>query len=113
MDCWLPKRLVPILSAISRCDNANGILLANYVAKYCEDMSSHFDGLRKVLSAGAHVHYIVGNSTFYGVLAPTEQLYAEMLLEYGFADVRVRVIRKRNSKKELMEFDVSATWPGG
>ena len=112
-DCWLPKRLAPILSEISSCDNANGILLANYVAKYCEDMSRHFDGLRKVLSAGAHVHYIVGNSTFYGVLVPTEQLYAEMLLEYGFEDVWVRAIRKRNSKKELIEFDVSATWPGG
>lgn len=76
-------------------------------------MSTHFDGLRKVLSPGAHVHYIVGNSTFYGVVVPTEQLYAEMLREYGFEDVEVRAIRKRNSKKELVEFDVSAIWPGG
>ena len=110
-DCWLPERLAPILSEIAHCGNSNGVLLANYVAKYCEDMSRHFDGLRKVLSAGAHIHYIVGNSTFYGVLVPTEQLYAEMLLEYGFGDVKVRAIRKRNSKKELIEFDVSATWP--
>ena len=86
-------------------------MLAAYVAKYCEDMSLHFDSLRRVLNRGARVHYIVGNSTFYGVLVPTEQIYAAMLREYGFAAVSVRPIRKRNSKKALVEFDVSATWP--
>ena len=110
--CWLPERLAPILSKIASGGKANGMLLSNYVAKYCEDMSIHFDGLRKFLRAGARVHYIVGNSTFYGVLVPTEQFYAEMLQEYGFKDVRARAIRKRNSKKELVEFDVSAVWPG-
>ena len=36
-----------------------------------------------------------------------------MLRQYGFEDVDVRAIRKRNSKKELIKFDVSATWLGG
>lgn len=108
-----PERLAPILSEIAHDGNLNGGLLANYVAKYFEDMSTHFDGLRKVLSPGARIHYIVGNSTFYGVVVPTEQLYADMLREYGFEDVEVRAIRKRNSKKELIEFDVSAIWPSG
>ena len=112
-DCWLPDDLTDFLAAIARGDKTNGILLANYVAKYCEDMSRHFDGLRSVLNRGARIHYIVGNSTFYGVLVPTEQVYAAMLREYGFEDVAVRAIRKRNSKKELIEFDVSATWPKG
>ena len=112
-DYWLPADLSAVLADISRDGNENGNLLANYVAKYCEDMSRHFDGLRKVLNRGARVHYIVGNSTFYGVLVPTERIYAAMLREYGFADVDVRALRKRNSKKELIEFDVSATWPGG
>ena len=111
--CWLPERLAPILSKIASGDEVNGMLLANYVAKYCEDMSTHFDSLRKFLRAGARIHYIVGNSTFYGVLVPTEQLYADMLRKYGFEDIRARAIRKRNSKKELVEFDVSAIWPGG
>lgn len=110
-DCWLPDELRGIVAKIAAGGNANGTLLAAYVAKYCEDMSRHFDSLRIVLKRGARVHYIVGNSTFYGVLVPTEQLYAAMLKEYGFADVTVRPIRKRNSKKALVEFDVSAAWP--
>ena len=107
---WTPTNLPPILDDIAHGNNKNGTLLANYIAKYCEDMSHHFDALRRMLNPGAQVHYIVGNSTFYGVLVPTEQVYAAMMREYGFADVGVRAIRKRNSKKELIEFDVSATW---
>ncbi|MBS0504703.1 MAG: DNA methyltransferase [Proteobacteria bacterium] len=109
---WLPDDLPSVLSDIAHGDNANGALLSNYVAKYCEDMSAHFASLRHVLNPGARIHYIVGNSTFYGVLVPTEQIYAGMLREYGFTDIDVRPIRKRNSKKELIEFDVSAAWPG-
>ena len=109
--CWVPRELPGIVANIAAEANANGALLAAYVAKYCEDMSRHFDSLRRVLNRGARVHYVVGNSTFYGVLVPTEQLYAAMLREYGFVEVSVRPIRKRNSKKALIEFDVSATWP--
>ena len=76
-------------------------------------MAQHFHCLRSVLKKGARVHYIVGNSTFYGVLVPTEQIYAAMLQGCGFVNVTVRPIRKRNSKKALVEFDVSAAWPGG
>lgn len=111
-DVWLPDDLPSVLSDIAHSGNANGALLSNYVAKYCEDISSHFSGLRHVLNPGARIHYIVGNSTFYGVLVSTEQFYAVMLREYGFTDVSVRPIRKRNSKKELIEFDVSASWSG-
>lgn len=109
-DYWIPQHLRAVLENIASSDNKNGELLSKYVAKYCEDMSAHFDSLRRVLNPGSRVHYIVGNSTFYGVLVSTEQVYASMLREYGFIDVDVRAIRKRNSKKELIEFDVSATW---
>ena len=112
-DRWLPDELHGIVAQIAADANANGGLLAAYVAKYCEDMSRHFDSLRTVLKRGAHIHYVVGNSTFYGVLVPTEQLYAAMLREYGFVDVAARPIRKRNSNKALFEFDVSAVWPDG
>ncbi len=111
-NCWMPDDLPAVLENIAHDDNKNGALLANYVAKYCEDMSRHFEGLRQVLNPGSQIHYIVGNSTFYGVLVPTEQIYAAMMRQYGFTGVDVQAIRKRNSKKELIEFDVSATWPG-
>ncbi len=55
---------------------------------------------------GATLHYIVGNSTFYGAVVATELLYAEMLSALGFHHVECKAIRKRNSKKELVEFDV-------
>lgn len=87
-------------------------MLSNYVAKYFEDIWSHFRNLIPVLASGAELHYIVGNSTFYGELLPVENIYAAMLEALGFDKVECRAIRKRNSKKELIEFDVSAVWPG-
>lgn len=104
------ERLAAALHRISHADNKNGAVLSKYVAKYFDDMWQHFQGLVPVLSKGAEVHYIVGNSTFYGTLVSTEQFYAEMLSALGFCDVECRPIRKRNSKKELIEFDVTANW---
>ena len=98
------------LQAVAHADNKNGILLAKYVAKYFDDMWAHFCELPKRLASGAELHYIVGNSTFYGTLISTERVYAEMLSELGFSQVQYRPIRKRNSKKELIEFDVVAKW---
>jgi hypothetical protein len=66
--------------------------------------------LTALLNRGARVHYIVGNSTFYGTLVRVEEVYAHMMKHLGFSNVEIRAIRKRNSKKELVEFDVTATW---
>ncbi len=100
------------LAKVASPDNANGALLATYIRKYCVDMATHFHELRAVLAPGARLHYIVGNSTFYGELLSVEKIYAHIMQEAGFVDVAIRAIRKRNSKKELIEFDVSARWPG-
>ena len=102
--------LTGALKAIAHADNKNGALLAKYVAKYFDDMWAHFCELPQLLASGAELHYIVGNSTFYGTLVSTERLYAEMLAKLGFSQVECRPIRKRNSKKELIEFDVVAKW---
>jgi hypothetical protein len=45
------------------------------------------------------------------VLIPVERLYEEIMQEVGFTDVDIEIVRKRNSKKELYEFAVSATCP--
>lgn len=100
------------IAQIAHADNKNGTLLSNYVAKYFEDIWSHLHNLIPVLAPGAELHYIVGNSTFYGILLPVEKIYAAMLETLGFKQVECRAIRKRNSKKELIEFDVTAVWPG-
>lgn len=90
--------------------NKNGRLLSNYVLKYFDDMWMHFKMLRTSLAPRAEIHYIVGNSSFYGVLLPVEQILADMLNRLGFEHIRWIPLRKRNSKKELIEFDVVAIW---
>jgi hypothetical protein len=111
-DGFASERLDLALDRIAHHTNANGRLLAAYVAKYFDDMWTHFKGLRAVLAVGAEVHYVVGNSTFYGVLLPVERIYAEMLDRLRFEAIDCRPLRKRNSKKELIEFDVTARWGG-
>jgi len=99
--------------ALERIDvngNKNGRLLAAYILKYFNDMWRHFQSLTSVLNDGARIHYIVGNSTFYGVLVSVECVYAEMLSALGFNDIECIPLRKRNSKKELIEFVVQAQW---
>lgn len=110
-ESYSSVELTAILEAVAHADNANGALLAAYINKYCVDMANHFAGLRSLLAPGARLHYIVGNSTFYGIMVPAEKLYAHMLHNFGYTDIHIRPIRKRNSKKELVEFDVSARWP--
>ncbi|MBO1347634.1 MAG: DNA methyltransferase [Hormoscilla sp. GUM202] len=87
-------------------------ILGNYVHKYFRDIATHIDRLSRVLAAGAKIYYIVGNSKFYDTLVPVEQIYMSLLREYGFSNVSSAVLRKRNSKKELYEFAVSADWLG-
>jgi len=103
-------RLAQALDRIAHVGNKSGAILSSYVAKYFDDMWAHFRGLLPVLASGAELHYIVGNSTFYGTVVSTELLYAEMLESLGFSEVECRPIRKRNSKKELVEYDVVARW---
>ena len=101
------------LEGIRHHDNKYGRILANYVAKYFDDMWEHLNSLVPVLNDDSEIHYIVGNSIFYGVLLSVERLYTVMLDRLGFEEIDCRAIRKRNSKKELFEFDVSARWTGG
>ncbi|KPN19443.1 DNA methyltransferase [Arthrobacter sp. Edens01] len=89
----------------------NGPLLSNYVGKYFHDMWSHFNATLQHVKHGGSVSYIIGNSTFYGHEVPAHEWYASMLSEVGYVDVEVKPIRKRNSKKALYEYDVTARRP--
>jgi DNA modification methylase len=105
---FYPDYLQAILTRIAANENKNGILMANYISKYFEDIWVHLKGLKAVLSLGSKIHYIVGNSTFYNILLPVELLFKDMFLKLGFTNTNIRALRKRNSKKELLEYDVSA-----
>ncbi len=89
----------------------NHEILARYVHKYFEDIKQHISSLRGVLASGARCHYIVGNSKFYDTLVPVEEIYAALFEDAGFVAVTIETIRKRNSKKELFEYVVSAEAP--
>ena len=111
-NAYSSEQLETVLGRIAQPGNSNGALLAAYIRKYCADMAEHFSGLRTVLAPNARLHYIVGNSFFYGELVSAEQLYAHMLEELGYENISIHPIRKRNSKKGLVEFNVSAKYAG-
>lgn len=111
-DTFRSTILHEVVEQIASDRNPNGALLASYVLKYFADIWSHLRSVPGTLNPGADVHYIVGNSSFYGVLVPVERIYSEMLTELGFERVGCEPIRKRNSNRSLFEFDVSASWSG-
>ena len=107
----LPAILIAACRRIQNTGDKNSDLMARYVHKYFYDMHLHFTTLRKLLDKDAKLDYIVGNSTFYGVHVPSEKIYAESLRVLGYTNITSRIVRKRNSKKELYEYCVTATWP--
>ena len=101
-----------VVERIAHADNKNAQLLANYVVKYFDDVWAHFCRLASVLASGAEIHYIVGNSTFHGVILPVEQIYAAMLRALSFVDVECKPLRKRNSKKGIGRIRCCGTMSG-
>lgn len=83
-------------------------ILGKYVHRYFEDAKQHILSLMKALKRGASCHYIVGNSKFYDTIVPVEQIYAALFADAGYRDVRIEMLRKRTSKKELFEYIVHA-----
>lgn len=107
----LPASILSTANAIQASEGKNAFLMAQYVLKYFHDMYLHFDSLRSKLNENARINYIVGNSTFFGVPVRSDKLYEDILIQLGYREVGIRIVRKRNSKKELFEFDVHATAP--
>lgn len=112
---WTPPatRVVPYNSfeGILRSIGERSDLLSRYVHKYFYDMTDHISRMTELLAPDATLHYIVGNSKFYDVLLPVQEIYAAIFDNSGFVDVQVETIRKRSSKKELYEYIVSARMP--
>jgi len=106
----LQSGLNKIIENIVSTDKKYSNLLAKYVLKYFHDMHIHFDTMRKHLSNNARIYYIIGNSSFYGAAVPTHELLAESLHQLGYKNIQTKVIRKRNTKKQLYEYCISATY---
>jgi hypothetical protein len=97
-----------ILTSIANANPQSGPVLSRYVEKYFYDMMAHVSELYDVVRPGGSVHYVVGNSKFYDIMVPVEQIFVSLFTDVGFQDTNVEAIRKRTSKKELFEFIVSA-----
>lgn len=104
----LPDSVMDTAIKIQESDGKNTFLMAQYVLKYFHDIFLHFESLKSRLKDGAKINYIVGNSTFFGIPVHSDKLYEDILISLGYRNVGSRVVRKRNSKKELYEFNVYA-----
>ncbi|MBR1560014.1 MAG: DNA methyltransferase [Clostridia bacterium] len=107
----IPSYILETADRIAEADNKSAGLMANYVLKYFDDMALHFQTVFRHIASGGTVHYIVGNSNFYGNTVPSERAYADMLHSAGFVDAQYRVVRKRNCNKALYEYLISAKKP--
>lgn len=108
----LPDILTDTVNRIAANETKNAPLLATYVLKYFYDMHLHLSSLPNVLEPGAELHYIVGNSTFFGQMVDTPAILGASMRMLGYDEVESRVIRKRNSNKALFEYDLTARWNG-
>lgn len=106
----LPEKLAETYQSIISMEKPNADLMGLYVYKFFDDLKLHLDNLRNVLNENAELHYIIGNSSFYNVFVDSDILLKEVMENLGYYDVIIKPIRKRNSKKGLIEFCVSAKW---
>jgi len=106
----LPEEVFSIVEEIKISNGKNAGLLAIYVLKYFHDMHLHLSSLRHILKDGAELHYIVGNSTFFGNIVDTATLISKSMRMLGYKHIGSDIIRKRNCNKALYEYCVSATW---
>lgn len=107
---YLPSQALEICSSIKNEESKNGLTMALYVHKFFDDMYLHLSNLREHLNDGASLNYILGNSTFYGHHVDTSSWIVDILSHLGYTNISSTTIRKRNSKSQLYEYLISATW---
>jgi SAM-dependent methyltransferase len=101
----------PDLPRIVERISAREPLLGNYVHRYFQDMTAHAASLARIVAPGGRLHYVVGNSKFYDVMLPAQEIFAALFEAAGFRDCRITELRKRTSKRELFEYLVEASMP--
>lgn len=99
---WVPESVLAVVEQVRR----ESEVLGRYVHRYFDDMGQHFTAAARVVRPGGTVHYVVGNSAFYGRYVPVPEAYAEQLERAGFRQVEVRRLRARGSRRGLYEAHV-------
>lgn len=110
-DGWsMPACLKKSVESIRNTNYKNGKTMSQYVLKFFYDIYLHLKSLSINLDDGCELYYVLGNSSFYGNMVNTETIVCEILNQLGYKSVTSTIIRKRNSKKELFEFLITAQW---
>jgi DNA modification methylase len=91
------------LRGIPELIGQHGHLMQNYVIKYFNNIEEHVESLRRFLRPGARLAYVIGNSKFYGVTLPADEILADIFETAGFQITSIERMRRRNSKSGLYE----------
>ena len=83
-------------------------LMQNYVIKYFNDIQQHIESLKPFLRRGAQLAYVIGNSKFYKIVLPSDEILADIFEANGFRIISIERMRRRNSKPGLYEAIVFA-----
>ena len=83
-------------------------LMQNYVIKYFNDIEQHIESLKPFLRRGAQLAYVIGNSKFYRIVLPSDEILADIFEANGFQIISIEKMRRRNSKSGLYEAIVFA-----
>jgi hypothetical protein len=89
----------------------HGCLMQNYVIKYFNDIEQHIESLKPFLRRGARLAYVIGNSKFYEIVLPSDEILADVFEANGFRIISIERMRRRNSKSGLYEAIVFAETP--
>jgi hypothetical protein len=91
------------LRAIPERIGQHSHLMQNYVIKYFNDIEQHIESLKPFLQRGARLAYVVGNSKFYKIVLPSDEILADIFEANGFQIISIERMRRRNSKSGLYE----------
>jgi len=78
-------------------------LMQNYVIKYFNDIEQHIRSLKPFVRPGADLAYVIGNSKFYRIVLPSDEILADIFEAHGFQITSIERMRRRNSKSGLYE----------
>jgi len=77
--------------------------MKNYVIKYFNNLEQHIESLKPFLCQGAKLAYVIGNSKFYNIVLPSDEILADLFEANGFQVASIERMRRRNSKSGLYE----------
>jgi hypothetical protein len=78
-------------------------LMQNYVIKYFNDVEQHIESLKSFVHSEARLAYVIGNSKFYKIALPSDEILADIFEAHGFSVVSIERMRRRTSKSGLYE----------